>query len=210
MERRLVSLVLVLVAGLSFAAAVAANSPEYASARRKINQLRAERVPAGSKVTLTPAELNAFVRAEAPTIAREGIRDPRIELGDSRATARAYIDFPKLRRSQGQPMGWFLSRLLSGERPVRVDGRIMSSGGRATVEVDRVEVSGIPLSGSALDYIIQNYLHSYYPDAKIGRPFDLAHNIERLEVRPGGVQVVVANSPSKWRKVSNTPRAARR
>jgi hypothetical protein len=76
--------------------------------------------------------------------------------------------------------------------------------------VDRVEVSGIPLSGSALDYIIDNYLHEYYPDAKIGRPFELAHNIDRLEVRPTGVQVVVANSPSKWRKVADTPKAAAR
>lgn len=205
--RRFVSFLALTGAGLLL---VGAASPEYTSAQRKINQLRADRVPAGSRVTLTPGELNAFARAEAPKIAREGIRDPRIELGESRATARAYIDFPKLRRSQGQPMGWFLSRLLSGERPVRVDGRVVSSGGRATVDVDRVEVSGVPISGSALDYIIDNYLHSYYPDAKIGKPFELAHNIERLEVRPNGVHVVVANSPSKWRKVAGTPKAAAR
>ncbi|HWR54158.1 MAG TPA: hypothetical protein VN428_23815 [Bryobacteraceae bacterium] len=204
MARRIVYLLLLVLAGLTAA------SPEYLSAQRKIDRLRADRVPAGSKVTLTPAELNAYVRAQAPTIAREGIRDPRIELGDSRATAHAYIDFPKLRRSQGQPMGWFLSRLLSGERPVRVEGRIVSSAGRATVEVDRVEVSGIPLTGSALDYVIDNYLHSYYPEAKIGKPFDLAHNIDKLEVRPSGVDVLVASSPSKWRKVAQTPKAAAR
>jgi hypothetical protein len=183
-------------------ALLVASSPEYLSFKKKLDLIRADRAPAGSKVALTPAELNAFVRAEAPNIAKEGIRNPRIELGNGRATGHALIDFPKLRKSQGKPMGWFMSKLLSGERPVKVDARIVSNAGSATVEVDRVEVSGIPLTGGALDYLIQNYLWSYYPDAQIGKPFELSHRIDRLEVQPGGVQIVIANAPSRWRKAS--------
>jgi len=35
---------------------------------------------------------------------------------------------------------------------------------------------------SMLDYLIQNYLLPYYPDAKIGQPFELNHRIERVDV----------------------------
>jgi hypothetical protein len=190
-------------------ALLAAASPEYLSFKKKFDLIRADRAPAGSKVALTAAELNAFVRAEAPNVAKEGIREPRLELGHGRATGRAYVDFPKLRRSQGKPMGWFLSKLLAGERPVRVDARIVSSAGRASVEVDRVEVSGIPLTGGALDYVIRNYLWSYYPDAQIGKPFDLAHGIDRLEVQPTAVNVVIANAATRWRKTPQASGAAR-
>jgi hypothetical protein len=43
-----------------------------------------------------------------------------------------------------------------------------------------------------LDFLIQNFVLPYYPDAKIGQPFELAHRIDRLEVRPGEVRVVIA------------------
>jgi hypothetical protein len=34
-------------------------------------------------------------------------------------------------------------------------------------------------------------LRSYYPSAKVGQPFELGHNIERIEVRPAGVDVLI-------------------
>ena len=58
-------------------------------------------------------------------------------------------------------MGWFMAKLLSGERPVRVDVRIRSSHGQAVVDLDRVEISGMAISGSALDYLIRNFLWLY-------------------------------------------------
>ncbi len=178
---------------LAAVVALLAAAPDAASvsARRKIDLIQQDRVPPGSVVTLRQPELNAYVRSQVAQVAPQGVRDPRIELGASRATAFAYIDFPKLRQSQGRPMGWLASRLLGGERPVRIDTHIRSGGGRATVYLDRVVVSGFSLSGAALDYVIRNFLWQYYPDAKIGRPFELAHRIDRLEVAPSEVRVVI-------------------
>lgn len=161
-------------------------------AKGKIELIRQDRALPGSVVRLTEEELNRYVRGEVERFVPEGIRDPRLDLGRNRASGYAYIDFPKLRQSIGKPMGSFLARLLSGARPVRVDARIRSGNGRAVIYLDRVEVSGLSISGGALDYLIRNFLWPYYPEAKIGKPFELAHGIDRLEVRPNAVRVVMA------------------
>ncbi len=180
------------ILGVLLAAVLGATVPSDArSVERKFDLIKAERVPGGSKVTIGEDELNAYVRAEIPTVAPDGVRNPRLELGPDRATGYALIDFEKLRRAQGQPMGWLASTLLGGERPVRVDARIRSGGGKAIVDVERVEISGIVISGRALDYLIRNFLWHYYPDAKVGKSFELAHGIERLEVQPDRVNVVI-------------------
>jgi hypothetical protein len=173
------------------AAALSAQSPAAVSAQKKISLIKHDIAPAGSRVVLAKEELNAFVRTQVAQVAPAGVRGARLELGTNRATGFAYIDFPKLRQAQGRPMGWLMSRLLAGERPVRVDARIQSGAGKATVNLDSVQISGITVSGGALDYLIRNFLWTYYPDAKVGRPFELAHRIDRLEVQPQQVQVVI-------------------
>jgi hypothetical protein len=175
---------------LAVAGLAGAPEPEYLSAQGKIASLEGDKAPAGSRMALSLEELNAYARGELAAI--EGIREPRLELGTGRATGYALVDFPKLRRAMGQPLGWFLERLLAGERPLRVDARVTSSGGKATVFVDQVEISGVAIKGETLDYLIRNYLWAYYPDAAVNRPFELAHRIDRVEVEPAEVAVVIS------------------
>jgi hypothetical protein len=176
-------------------AAVALVSPadNAASARRKIELIQQDWAAPGSTVAFTPDELNAYIREEAAKVAPEGVRDPRIVPGNGRATGYAFIDFAKLRESQGEPMPWLLAKIFGGERRVRVDARIRSGKGRATVFVERVEISGIVIRGSTLQWLIRNVLWSYYPDAKVGKPFELAHNIERIEVTHARVSVMIGH-----------------
>jgi hypothetical protein len=176
---------------LTAAAALAAPAADYATARRKIDLLRNDRVGPGATVTLSQGEVNAYVRGQVAKVARAGVRDARVVLGVNRATGYAQVDFPKLRQAQGQPMNRFLAWLVGGERPVRVDARITSSQGKMTVDLERVEVSGMALSGDALEWLIQKFLWRYYPDAKIGKAFELDHSIDRLEIDPAAVRVVV-------------------
>src|ERR1019366_3978319 len=107
------------------------------------------------------------------------------------ATGAALIDFGKLERSAGRQPGWLMSKLLDGERPVSVAARIRSSAGRATVDIQRVEISGIAIDGRTLEFLIQNFLIPMYPDAVIGRPFELGHGIDRLDVSPSAVAVLL-------------------
>jgi hypothetical protein len=159
---------------------------QYESAKQKLDSIEADRLHPGTRVTLTFPELNAWVAKEAPA----GVRNPQVRApARDVATGQAMVDFGKLERSAGRQPGWLMSKLLDGERPVSVTAHIRSSGGRATVDIQRVEISGFAIDGSTLDFLIQNFLIPMYPDAVIGKPFELGHSIDRLDVSPAAVAV---------------------
>jgi hypothetical protein len=179
-----------LIAAFWAAALLAASPDDYATAKAKIDQIENNRAAPGSHLTFTPGELNAYIAHETPTVT-DGVRNPRLELwGPGIAHGSALIDFAKLRASQGHPPGWLLSKLLEGEHPVAVTARVQSGGGQATVEVQRVEISGIAVDGATLDFLIQHFLLPLYPDAVVGRPFSLEHGMERVDIQPRGVTVM--------------------
>ncbi len=169
---------------------VLAASPanEYQSARQKFDLISSDRLKPGSRVELTPQELNAYVSHELP----DGVRNPHLRItAPGVATGSAIVDFVKARRAQGHPPGWLMSRLLDGERPVSVTAHIRSANGSAQVDVDSVEISGMVIDGGMLDFLVRNVLLPLYPDAAVGRPFDLGHRIQRLDIQPRAVGVVI-------------------
>jgi len=181
--RRRLWVVSILIAAGSLAGA---SHDYYASAKQKFDSIEAGRLPSGSRVVLTLPELNAWVAKEAPA----GVRNPRVRVSArDLASGAALIDFGKLERSAGRQPGWLMSKLLDGERPVSVTARIRSSAGRATVDIERVEISDIVIDGRTLDFLIRNFLIPMYPDAVVGRPFELSHRIDRFDVSPSAVTV---------------------
>jgi hypothetical protein len=166
-------------------------SPDYQAVVHKFSLIEHDRLKAGSRVVLTPAELNAYARQEVAEAAPDGVRNTRLELGPGTATATALIDFGKLRRAEGKPPGRLAAYLLDGERPVTIVARIQSSDGTATVDVQQVEISGVIIEGRLLDFLIHSYLMQAYPNAKVGEPFALGHRIERLDVQPSAVGVLI-------------------
>lgn len=170
---------------------LAATSADYRSVQQKFDSIESGRLKPGSRVDLSPAELNAYVEHEVP-LATGGVRQPHVTLlRPEVAQATALINFAEVRRSQGDPPGWLMSRLLDGEHPVSVTARIRSSAGHATVDVLSVEISGITIDGRTLDFLIQHFLLALYPDAVVGRPFELGDRIEKLDVQPSGVHVLI-------------------
>ncbi len=183
MNRRWLAIsLLFVVAGLGAAV------NEYNSAKQKFDLIESGRLRPGGHVTLSYSELTAWVEKEAP----RGLRNPKLRVtGRDVATGSALIDFAKVERSQGRAPGWLMSKLLEGERPVTVTARIRSAAGHATVDVQSVQISGVTIDGRTLDFLIQNFLLAMYPDAMVGKPFKLGHRIERLEVAPAAVGVVI-------------------
>jgi len=169
----------------------AATQSDYVSIKHKFELIENERLKPGSRITLSPRELNAYVQEEVPKTVPEGIREPKLELGTGSANGSALVDFVKRRSAQGKAPGWLMRQLLAGEHPVTVVARIQSRGEQATVEVQSVEISGKAIEGRMLDFLIQNYLLPYYPEAKIGQPFELSHHMDRLEIKPNQVAVYI-------------------
>lgn len=160
----------------------------YASAQRKFETIGSDRLPAGARVEFSPAELTAYAEKEAPA----GVRNPKLVFGRPEVvTGSALVDFEKVEKGLGNRPGWLMSKILEGERPVSVSARIRSANGHATVDVERVEVSGILIDGRTLDFLIQNILLPMYPSAVVGKPFELGHRIEKLDVRTTGAVVVI-------------------
>ena len=166
---------------------LAASSPgDLASAQRKFAAIDSDRLPYGARVPLTCAELSAWAAHEVPA----GVRNPQVRVtARDLATGTAVVDFGKLERSAGHQPGWLVSQLIDGPRPVSVTARIRSASGSATVDIERVEISGFAIDGRTLDFLIRNFLIPLYPDAAISRPFDLGHRIDRLDISPAAIVV---------------------
>jgi hypothetical protein len=176
------------LASVLFAVSVSGAIDDYESARHKVDQIEGGRLRAGSRVDITPVELNAYIAREAPP----GVRNPKIQLvAPGVASGTALIDFNKLERGQGVEPGWLMSRLLEGEKTVVVTARIRSSAGHATVDIDKAEIAGVTVDGRTLDFLIQNFVIPQYPDVSVGQPFELGYHISKLDVRPTSVGVVI-------------------
>jgi hypothetical protein len=173
---------------LAVACVALASAGEYDAAKRKFDLIASDRSRPGTRVDLTAGELNAYIQHEVPV----GVHNPKLEVvSPGVTTGTALIDFGQVRRAQGYQPGWLMSKLLDGERPVSVTARITSANGHATVDVQRVVISGVEIDGKTLDFLIHNFLLAMYPDAAVGRPFELGHRIERLDVQPAAVGVFI-------------------
>ena len=171
----------------------AAIDSDYASIHGKIARIESDRSPAGSRFNLTERELNAWARVKVQEATAGAVRNPVLRLSHDSVTGYAVVDFVALRTSHQDPPGWLLRKLIEGEHPVRVKVRVSSGSGRARIDVESAEVSGLSISGLALDFLIRNFVVPVYPEVKIGEPFDLGHRIDRLSVAPSGVTVFIGS-----------------
>lgn len=180
-------LLLILAAALSLPAA----DRLYESAQQKLDAIEMRQAKRGSMVAFTPEEINAWARVKVPEVVPEGIRDQRVDLAAGSATAYAIVDFLKMRQAKGESTNWLMTRLIEGERPLKIWLRVESAGGRCTVYLTRVELSGVSANQTVLDFLIKTFFMPLYPDAKINQPFDLDYDIDSIEIRPGGVSVTI-------------------
>ncbi len=163
--------------------------PAAASVSRRLDLIESGKAKPGSVFRFTQAELNAWVRVKATAIVPEGFRQPRLVLGNGEASASALIDFLKVRHASGVETNWLVAKLIQGEKLVRVRAGVQSARGKATVHLLSVEIGGLAVTGAPLDFMVQNFLLPFYPNAKIDVPFELADKVERIEVTPAEARV---------------------
>ncbi|HTC88479.1 MAG TPA: hypothetical protein VK686_09300 [Bryobacteraceae bacterium] len=163
--------------------------PVVIGVSRKLDLIQSGHAKPGSVFRFTAAELNAWVRAKAPSIVPDGFRQPRLVLGNGEASASALIDFLKVRNASGIQTNFLVAKLIQGEKLVTARSSIQSAHGEATVHLLRVEIGGLAVTGAPLDFLVQNFLLPFYPDATIDQPFALADNVDRIEVTPAEARV---------------------
>jgi hypothetical protein len=164
---------------------------DFESIQRKMDDIVKDRVKPGQRVYMSSRELNAYEAAQAQAIAPKAIHGAKLQLGEGSGTASAMIDFLELNKARGGTSNWMMDKILEGERSVKVSVHVQSKNGMARVDVDRVEIGGAAIQGSALDFMIQKYVIPQFPDAKADQWFALAHNMDHFEIHPSGVTVVI-------------------
>jgi hypothetical protein len=177
------------------AASALAAPPAYNSARRKLDIIESGRATAGAFYNFSKAEIEAWAAVEIPKIIPEGFRAATVDLGTNTATGHALVDFTRMRHAKGAPKNWFIDRLLAGERPLSVTVDVKSAGGKCTVFLRRVEISGVTATGSVLDFLVKYFFLPLFPDAKIGEPFEMGYRLESIAVRPLAAYVKIDRSP---------------
>jgi len=159
------------------------------TAQTKLDAIQSGRIKPGYGVTFSEAEVNAWAGDRAQKF--DGVRESHVQFGTGTVTASALIDFLQIRKAEGLDTNGAIAKLIEGERPVRVELRISSNAGRATVTPLRVEISGVGIPASVLDFLVMRFVVPIFPQANVGQPFELKDGIERVEIRPGALRVIM-------------------
>lgn len=186
MLHKAAALLLISVAGLL---AASQGQTKYETVAWKLGIIQNGRLRRGSVMHFSTEELNVYAQRQIPKYAPDGVRQAKLGTGKDTATGSALVDFLKLRHSAGIETKWMLAKLISGERPVRVTVHFRSADGTATVFLDRVEVSGVAVSGQPLDILVQTFFRPLFPEAKINEPFPLRRGLDHISVGPDGLTV---------------------
>ena len=176
-------LLIALSAAMSFAA-----DPLADSAQKKLDSISDRKLKPGAIVTLSSREINAWMHEKAVKAFPEGMRNEHIDLGSGSAEGTALVDLLKLSRGN---VNVLIARLIEGERLLKAAIRVESGGGRCTVFLTRVELGGVAIDGSVLDFLIKHFVQPRYPDIKINEPFELDFNIDRIDLQPTGVRIAI-------------------
>lgn len=167
-----------------------AADPLADSAQKKLDSISDQKLKRGAVVPLSPREINAWLHEKAMKAFPEGMRNEHIDLGSGTADGTALVDLTKLSGTKNG-VNPLIARLIDGERPLRIAIHVESANGRATVFLTHVELSGVAIDGSILDFLIKHFVQPRYPDIKINEPFDLDFNMDHIEIQPTGVRVVI-------------------
>lgn len=165
---------------------------------RKLDLIEQGKVPPGTQLVFAERELNTFVVRKAKELIPTGLREPKVSLSDGAVIGTAYVDFVKMRHAQGEDLNWLVAKLLTGEHPVFVKGRVTSANGSARVDLENVDIGGNSIKGRALDLMVRAFVSPLYPQAKVGTDFELGYNVDRIEVKQGLARVVMSRTTGSF------------
>ena len=185
-----------LVAGTTLVAAIPLTTRLADLFEKKIVAVQANAETTSKTPRPTPFsedETNSYLKFKSGPLLPTGLTEPVITLhGEGRVTGRAVVDLDAVRQKQGSG-GWFdPTSYLTGKLPVSAVGRIVTADGKGRFELERAEVSGIPVPKSLLAQMV-NYFTRTADNPKgssIDDTFELPADIRRIDVATGRFTVV--------------------
>lgn len=183
-----------LVAGTTLLAAPPLTPKLADSFERKIVSVQANadaETPAPTQ--FTEDETNSYLKYKSGPLLPTGMAEPVITMhGEGRVTGRAVVDLDVVRQKQGSG-GWFdPTSYLTGKLPVSAVGRIITADGKGRFELERADVSGIPVPKSLLAQMVTYFTRTADnpKGSSIDDTFELPAAIRRIDVAAGRFTVV--------------------
>jgi hypothetical protein len=146
------------------------------------------------RTRLTEDELNSWFMYRAQPVLPAGVSQPQVTIvGEGRLAGQAIIDLDAVAKRRSAGGGAFdpLS-LIGGKVPVIVSGILHTRDGMARFEVQRAEMSGIPVPLTVLQEVLTYYSRSddRPQGVRLDNVFSLPANIRQIEVGEGQAVVV--------------------
>ena len=179
-----------LVASLVFGSMAAdVLTPQLADAfEKKIVLVQANAEQKASKqrsTTFSQAETNSYLKFSAGDLLPTGLTQPELTIiGAGKVSGRAIVDLDVVRQKQSSG-GWFdPTSYLTGKLPVTASGKIVTWDGKGKFELERAEVSGVPIPKSFLAQMVNFFTRTADnpKGSSIDDTFVLPAAIQRIDV----------------------------
>jgi hypothetical protein len=169
-------------------------SEKIALIQRQGESASAQSTGAARRTRLTEDELNSWFMYRAQPVLPAGVSQPQVTIvGEGRLAGQATIDLDAVAKRRSSGGGAFdpLS-LIGGKVPVSVSGILHTRDGQARFEVQRAEMSGIPVPVTVLQEVLTYYSRSDErpQGVRLDDVFALPANIRQIEVGQGQAVVV--------------------
>lgn len=175
-------------------AAVSANvlSPQLAETFAKkivlVQRIADEDSSKPRATAFSEAETNSYLKYKAGGLLPTGLTEPLLTMhGQGRVSGTAVVDLDVVRQKQSSG-GWFdPTSYLTGKLPVTASGKVVTTDGKGRFELERAEVSGVPIPKSFLGQMV-NYFTRTADNPKgssIDDTFELPADIRRIDVEQG-------------------------
>jgi hypothetical protein len=183
------SLLATLAIASSLAAAADVLTPQLADAFEKkivLIQKQSEQKSARQRSTaFTQAETNSYLKFKAGDLMPTGLTQPELTIhGAGRVSGRAIVDLDIVRQKQSSG-GWFdPTSYLTGKLPVTASGKIVTWDGKGKFELERAEVSGLPIPKSFLAQMVNFFTRTADnpKGSSIDDVFELPSEIRSIDV----------------------------
>ena len=153
---------------------------------RQIQESSVTGQPFGS-IRISESELNSYVRYGLEPEFPPGVSNVQLQLQPGRPQGTTQVDFDKLKGGMKSPPNPLIGYLLRGVHIIGVQGTLSASNGMGQFHLETVTLDGTVLPQPIVEFLIDQYLKSRYPNVAIDRPFALGFGIRKLEVQSGSV-----------------------
>jgi hypothetical protein len=135
--------------------------------------------------SFTQAETNSYLKFSAGDLLPAGLTQPELTIiGAGKVAGRAIVDLDVVRQKQSSG-GWLdPTSYLTGKLPVTASGKIVTWDGKGRFELERAEVSGVPIPKSFLAQMVNFFTRTADnpKGSSIDDTFVLPAEIRRIDV----------------------------